>query len=83
MAMSTQQQGIFTTTSTVSPADLTLSIASVLMVFALLWLTWMAYSQLKLWHSRQTTFFRFNCHLNPQQCPCAAVGFYYSLITGA
>ena len=57
MAMSAQQQGIFTTTSTVSPADLTLSIASVLMLFALLWLTWMAYSQLKLWYSRQTTFF--------------------------
>ncbi len=57
MAMSPLQTTVFTTTSTVSPTNLTLVIASILMTAALLWLAWMAYSQLRLWQTGQSSFF--------------------------
>ncbi len=75
MAMSAQQQAVFTTTSTVNPADLTLSVASVLMTAALLWLAWMAYSQVRLWHSKQTSFYDLSITITRSSIIVLLLGF--------
>ncbi len=75
MAMSTQQHTVFTTTSTVSPADLTLVIASILMTAALLWLAWMAYSQVRLWQTGQSSFFDLTVNLSRSSIIVLLLGF--------
>jgi integrating conjugative element protein (TIGR03758 family) len=75
MAMSSQQHTIFTTTSTVSPTDLTLVIASVLMTAALLWLAWMAYSQVRLWQTGQSSFFDLTVNLSRSSIIVLLLGF--------
>ena len=73
--MSPQQHTIFTTTSTVSPADLTVVIASVLMTAALLWLAWMAYSQVRLWQTGQSSFFDLTVNLSRSSLIVLLLGF--------
>ncbi len=75
MAMSSQQETVFTTTSTVSPPDLTLVIASVLMTAALLWLAWMAYSQVRLWQSGQSSFFDLSVNIARSSLIVMLLGF--------
>ena len=73
--MSPLQATVFTTTSTVSPADLTLVIASILMTAALLWLAWMAYSQVRLWQTGQSSFFDLTVNLSRSSIIVLLLGF--------
>lgn len=75
MAMNPQQQAVFTRTSTVSPLDLTTLIASVVMTTAILWLAWMAYSQVRLWFSGQASFFDLTVNLARSSIVVLLLGF--------
>ncbi|HFD11715.1 MAG TPA: TIGR03758 family integrating conjugative element protein [Crenotrichaceae bacterium] len=76
MAMSDPQKTIFTATSTVSPDVLTTVIASVLMTAALLWLAWMAYSQLRLWQSDQSSFYDLSVNIARSCIIVLLLGFF-------
>ncbi len=75
MPMSGSQHSAFTTTSTVTPDTLTITIASVLMTAALLWLAWMAYSQVRLWQQGQSNFYDLMVNLARSSVVVLLLGF--------
>ncbi len=76
MAMSAQQRSVFDTTSTVTPDTLTITITSVLMTAALLWLAWMAYSQVRLWGAGQSNFYDLIVNLARSSVVVLLLGFF-------
>ena len=61
--MTPQQLGVFQQSTGVTPANLTLVIASIVAVILLLWGCWMAYSQYKMWQNGQGSFYDMTFNL--------------------